>query len=153
MTTIKPANVKTYPQLQELAQHLCEKDNHVDGILVLCPRNHDNQFFLTTYAPEKIQGIDVEAFGGSLLGVLKTAEDLVLSESGFETGDTRTIIYEFNSLIFVIYSVRGENLQDVYLVLLNATEADLGAFNANRNQVRAQMEVAIKGLMKQGMNI
>lgn len=142
--SMKPANVNGYPDLQSLAQTLCDKDNHVDGILILCPKNPDNQFFLSVYTPAKIQEIDIDAFAGNLLGILSSAEDLILSKSGFETGNIKTIVYEYDSLMFVIYNVRGESLQNVYLVLVNSMDKDLGSFNANRSQVRAQMEVAIK---------
>ena len=142
--SIKPANVNGYPDLKTLAQNLCDKDNNVDGILILCPKNPENPFFLTVYTESKIQGIEVDAFGGNLLGILNKAEDLILSKSGFETGSIKTIIYEYESLMFVIYNVRGESLQNVYLVLINSDNKDLGSFNANRSQVRAQMEVAIK---------
>jgi len=144
MSTMKPADVKGYRDLLTLAQALCNQHNHIDGIIILCPNNYDNLLFLNTYTESKIEGIDIEAFAGSLLGTLNSAEDMILSASGFETGNIKTIIYEYDSLRFVIYSVRGESLQNVYLVLINSDNKDLGAFNANRSQVRSQMEVAIK---------
>lgn len=142
---IKPANVNKYPDLQNLAKELCIQDNHIDGILVLCPSNDENQFFLTEFASDKIEGVDVEAFGGEVLKILKEAEELfVIKKDSFQAGSIRTIIYEFDSLVFVVYNVRGESIKDVYLVLLNTSKKDLGSFNANRSQVRAKMEVAIK---------
>ncbi|NES21508.1 MAG: hypothetical protein F6K41_21895 [Symploca sp. SIO3E6] len=140
---IQPKDVDGYLALKDLAQALCDEPNNVDGILVLCPKS-DEPIFLVVCTSQNFQGVDNDALGGRILEVIRFSDNLVISHENFNPGNIKSIVYEFDDLVFVVYKVRGDNLQDVYLVLVNTKDKDLGAFNANRGRVRAQMEVAIK---------
>ncbi len=145
MTTkeIQPKDVKDYPSLKKFAQILCDQPyDNVEGILILCPEK-ENPIFLEACTEEDFKGIAPDGFGGRVLEVLKFSNNLVISDN-FHPGDIKSIIYEFDDLIFVVYSLKADKLDDVYLVLVNTKDKDLGSFNANRGRVRAQMVVAIK---------
>jgi hypothetical protein len=147
MTTkeVQPKNVSNnYLSLKEFAQSLCDepKDN-VEGILILCPKKEDNPIYLEVCTKKEFHDIATDGLGGSILKVLKYSNNLVISDH-FHPGDIKSIIYEFDNLIFVVYHLKADKLDDVYLVLVNTMDKDLGSFNANRGRVRAQMVVAIK---------
>lgn len=139
---IKPADVDDYHALKRLAQQLCDEPNNVDGILMVCT-TAEEPILLDTCTEENFQGIDTKALASRILGVIKFSDDLVISHKDFSPGEIKSIVYEFDNLAFVIYNVRSD-ASNVYLVLINAKDKDLGAFNINRGRIRAQMEVGFK---------
>lgn len=141
----KPKDVMDYKSLKQLAQMLCDEPNNVDGILILRPTS-ENPIYLEVCVTGNFKGIDTDALGGRILEVIKFSDRLVISHSDFNPGAVKSIVYEFDDLAFVVYHVRADNLKSnsTYLVLVNAKDKDLGAFNANRGRIRAQMEVGIK---------
>ena len=82
--------------------------------------------------------------GSRVLDIIKFSDEVVISRNNFNPGEIKSIFYEFDNLIFVVYSLKADRFDDVYLVLVNTKEKDIGSFNANRGRVRAQMVVAIK---------
>jgi hypothetical protein len=146
MTTkrIQPKDVNGYPSLKDFAQVLCDQPNdNVEGILILCPKK-EVPIFLDACTKSDFQGVDNEALGSRILEIIKFSDDLVISYDNFNPGGIKSIIYEFENLVFVVYNLREDALDDVYLVLVNTSDKDLGSFNANRGRVRAQMVVAVK---------
>jgi hypothetical protein len=147
---IQPKDVDSYPSLKDLAQFLCDEPNHVDGILIVRP-NHQIPDFLEVCTERNFQGVNLKALSGRIRDVIKFSEDLIFSDGDFVAGETLSVLYEFENLAFVIYSLREENFHDVYLVLVNTKDKDLGAFNANRGRVYAQMASAIKRIGQLGL--
>jgi len=141
--TIKPRDVDSYHTLKQFAQQLCHESNNVDGIIIICP-SADDPIFLDTCAKENFQGIDIAALASSILKVIEFSEDLVISHEDFNPGEIKSIVYEFNKLAFVIYNILSDAANAWYMIFVNSKDKDLGAFNANRPRIRAQMEVALR---------
>lgn len=142
----KPADVTDFLSLRQWAQQLCDEPNHVDGIIVIEPAS-DEKFYLSTCTQENFQGIDLDALGSSLLRIATLSDDMIISSRDFNPGNVRLIIYEFDNIAMAVYGVLVDSAR-FYLALVNSKDKDLGAFNASRPRVRAQMEVALRNHFK-----
>ncbi len=143
---MQPADVNNFSELEKLAQELCKQDNHIDGIIVLSLQDMDtNPIPLAVSDPTKIEGVDMPALGTNIAKILDSAQETIIS-SDFHPGDVVSLVYEFEKVAFALYSIsimEGKVKDGVYLVLANVSDKNLGAFNMNRNKVRAQMAVGI----------
>lgn len=145
-TIAKPADVTDFLSLRQWAQQLCDEPNHVDGIILIDPTS-DERFYLSTCTETNFQGIDLEALGSSLLGITTMSDNMIISNRDFNPGNIKLIVYEFENIAMAIYGVPVDSTR-FYLALVNSKDKDLGAFNANRPKVRAQMEVALRNHFK-----
>lgn len=146
---IQPRDVNSYQGLKDLAQSLCDEANNVDGILIV-RLNNQIPDVLEVCTENNFQGIDLKALSGRVAEVIQFSENIVFSHGEFIAGEPKSILYEFENLAFVVYSLKEESLSGMYLVLVNTMDSDLGAFNFNRGRVRAQMVVAIKRVSQMG---
>jgi len=145
---MKSSEVRNFEDLQRLAQFLCDKDNHIDGILVLAPESEDKDLFtpIDTCTPVKFKGLNPKAIASKLLLLLGSSSELITSTDDFQPGLINSITFEFQELVLSIYRMEGfkSRLGEIYIVLINAQSKNLGSFNINKPDVRQQIDVGIR---------
>lgn len=140
---LKAADTKSLDELLALSEQLCEDDNYVDGIIIINTKSTDRELLYAS-SETKLHNIRLDSVSSHVSMLIESSENLIETKEKFEVGNIESIIYEFQNLALVIYTLAINEKNHIYLILINADKKNLGFFNLHRPTVRSKIEVAFR---------